>query len=85
MDTQIDRIADEFPKNERSEESHELEREEYQNTGGREEILPVGGNNDYRPIPSLGGDRAVREERPIINATQRRRGRRRKLYRWKLN
>ena len=36
IDTKIDRIDDEFRKNESSEESHELEREEYQNTGNGE-------------------------------------------------
>ena len=34
VDTQIDRIGDEFQKNESAEERHELEREEYRNTGG---------------------------------------------------
>ena len=38
IDTQIDRIADEFRKNENSEESYELESDEYQNSGGRGDI-----------------------------------------------
>ena len=35
--------------------------------------MPGGGNSDYRPIPSLGGDLAEKEGRPIIIAKKRRR------------
>ena len=74
IDTQIDRIADEFQKNENSEESYDLQGEGYRNYGGWGVILPHGGNSDHRPIPRLVGDVEDKEERPIINATERRRG-----------
>ena len=34
IDTQIDRISDEFQRDESSEESYDVERGEYRNTGG---------------------------------------------------
>ena len=56
IDTQIERLADEFQKNESSDESsdesHELEREECQDATGLEEMRPWGepANGEARPI-----------------------------------
>ena len=55
IDTQIDRIADVFRKNESSEGSYELERKEYRNTGRWKEILTGDENSDRCPVPSLRG------------------------------
>ena len=73
IDTEIDRISGGFQQNESSEESYELEREEYRNYGGWEDIMSASENSDRRHIPSSGEVSKEEEERPIKNATTRRR------------
>ena len=55
IDTQIDRLADEFRKNESSDEIHELERDGGRNSGGSGEMMPGGEYMDHRPIPQVYG------------------------------
>ena len=72
IDTQIDRVADEFQKDESSEASHELEREEYRNTGDGKKyclVVEIAIAAPFRVRAKLWGGK---EERPIINATERR-------------
>ena len=48
IDTQIDRLADEFQKDESSEESHELAREEYQDAEDLGGMLPGAGRKRHQ-------------------------------------
>ena len=48
IDTQIDRLGDEFQTNESSEESHESGREEYQDADELGGMLPRGENRRRR-------------------------------------
>ena len=65
VETQIDRLADEFQKKESSEEIHELERDGDQNSGGSGVMSPDDEYMDHLPIPQVQGGRwEGQEERP---------------------
>ena len=63
--TEVDRLGDEFQKQESSGGVHELERDGGQNSEGLREIWQGGEYLDRHPIPKVaGGDEKEKEARP---------------------
>ena len=56
IDTQIDRLAGEFRKNESPDGIHELERDCGRNSGGLGGILPGDEYRGHHPIPHVAGE-----------------------------